>query len=660
MSVESERWKAKYLQGLEDQEKLESRWDARLDLMRRGLVRSSLAAEGSDKAVDQCMQELRDILRRKDIDAGLSGLIPRLEKTVLDSEHRRVERMGQISTALGALVGQLQTLPLPREVSKPLKVFAKQLDSRVGQFLELPGLLGELSALQSQALATREVDESVRPGLLQRLFGARDGAAPAATLEAPVAPPALATASEEQDKAEPEPTAPPQVDGEVTQSLSTAVPVPAEKFPTPTDESSAEPLVPRIAVTETQVVAPRAVSPSAVVPAPTILDSMPLPAGVFEQPAEEHAASVLPVDGVVGNAGYALPVSPEPGYSVIAEHVEKTLLGLLDELPVPERHQPQAAALRQRITDGLNFYELVPVLDDFAVLMLAVADMGQREFEGYLKQLNDRLATFQSSLKDAHEGYADSMSAARELDTALREQVGGLHSSVVSATELDQLKQVVEGRLNGLLSTMDQYQRQRGDTDQALTDRLHTLVERVASMELEAKGFRDHLEEQRQKALTDPLTGLPNRAAWDERLELEMARWQRYGGDLLVGIVDIDHFKRINDNYGHLAGDKVLKIIADELSKRLRKTDFMARFGGEEFTLLIPSTPLAGAQQLLETLRTAIEACPFHFKGERVTITLSAGLSAFVSGERAEVVFERADQALYRAKRAGRNRIEVD
>ncbi|MDO8695929.1 MAG: GGDEF domain-containing protein, partial [Pseudomonas sp.] len=88
-------------------------------------------------------------------------------------------------------------------------------------------------------------------------------------------------------------------------------------------------------------------------------------------------------------------------------------------------------------------------------------------------------------------------------------------------------------------------------------------------------------------------------------------------------------------------------------------TDFMARFGGEEFALLIPSTPLAGAEQLLETLRTAIEACPFHFKGERVTITLSAGISAFASGERSDAVFERADQALYRAKRGGRNRTEI-
>ncbi|MBX9915068.1 MAG: diguanylate cyclase [Pseudomonadaceae bacterium] len=665
MSDDSERWKAKYLQGLEDQEKLELRWDARLDLLRRGLVRSSLAAEGTDKAVDQCMQELRDILRREDIDAPLSGLIPRLEKAVLDSEHRRVERMGQIASALGALVGQLQTLPLPREVSKPLKVFAKQLDGRVGQLRELPVLLGELSALQRQALAHREVDDAARPGLLQRLFGARDGVAAVAVADpgSPASAPE-SSAEDEHSLVLPPLASAPSSNPATATGFADVLPEPsASQLEVPS--LSAAPLSMQATAEPTAAASPQ--GPDApvqhTVVAPTAaLDSLPLPAGLFEPQApelSESAHSSKPSAAESAGAEYALPVSPEPGYSAIAGHVEKTLLGLLDELPLPERHQPQGEALRQRITGGLNFYELVPVLDDFAVLMLAVADMGQREFEGYLKQLNDRLATFQASLKDAHEGYTDSMSAARELDTALREQVGGLHSSVTEATELDQLKQVVEGRLNGLLSTMDQYQRQRGDVDQALSERLHTLVERVASMELEAKGFRDHLEEQRQKALTDPLTGLPNRAAWDERLELEMARWQRYGGDLLVGIVDIDHFKRINDNYGHLAGDKVLKIIADELSKRLRKTDFMARFGGEEFSLLIPSTPLAGAEQLLETLRAAIEACPFHFKGERVTITLSAGVSAFASGERAEVVFERADQALYKAKRGGRNRIEI-
>lgn len=155
------------------------------------------------------------------------------------------------------------------------------------------------------------------------------------------------------------------------------------------------------------------------------------------------------------------------------------------------------------------------------------------------------------------------------------------------------------------------------------------------------------------------MTGLPNRAAWSERLDLEVARQQRYGGQLLLAVLDVDHFKRINDSFGHLAGDRVLKIIANELRKRLRKTDFIARFGGEEFALLLPETPMDAGLRLLDSLREGIQACPFHFKGARLEVTLSAGLANFAEKDVAEDVFERADQALYRAKGAGRNRVEA-
>ncbi|OEC33339.1 diguanylate cyclase [Pseudomonas cuatrocienegasensis] len=624
MSDDASRWKDKYLSSLEQQEKLERRWDARLDLLRRGLVRSSLAAEGVDRGVDQCMHELREILRRDDIDAGLSALIPRLEKAVLDSEQRRQERVGQVSGALSALVDQLLKLELPREARKPLKQFAKQLGKRAEQVRELPALLAELSHLQAQALALTTADTAERPGLLERLFGNRDEREePAVVVSEPETPPPLS----------PSPS---------TQALASAV-----DEPVPLPEPSPA------------VAAPQRPSQPARTPS---LDSLPLSARLLlpEPAGATQAVEAQAVPEAESNPDYALPAAPEPGYSAIASHVEATLLGLLEELPLPAYHQPQADLLRTRIQAGLNLYELVPVLDDLAVLMLAIADVGQREFEGYLKQLNERLASFQGGLQDAHEGYAESMNSARALDIELRQQVDGLNSSVQQATDLDSLKHLVEERLDGLIGTMSQYQRQRDQREQAVVERLQTLVERVASMEQEAKGFRDHLEEQRQKALLDPLTGLPNRAAWSERLDVEMARWQRYGGELLLAVLDIDHFKRINDDYGHLAGDKVLKILAGELAKRLRKSDFIARFGGEEFVLLIPSTPLEGGVQLLETLRESIERCPFHFKGVRVTITLSAGISAFAAGDRSTQVFERADQALYRAKRGGRNRVEHD
>jgi diguanylate cyclase len=356
---------------------------------------------------------------------------------------------------------------------------------------------------------------------------------------------------------------------------------------------------------------------------------------------------------------YALPDSPEPSYSSVAKHIEDTLLGLLDDLTLPERHRPQAESMRERLKNGLNWYELLPILDDLATLMLAISDSGQHEFEAYLQRLNERLESFQSNLQAASAGHADSRSAAHAMDTQIREQVDGLQSSVQEAADLDDLKHVLENHLEGLLGTMDQHRQQRDEREQEVAARLQSLAERVAHMEQEAQGFREHLEEQRQKALIDPLTGLPNRAAWSERLEHEIGQWQQHGNTLLLAMLDLDHFKRINDNYGHLAGDKVLKIIASVLRKRLRGTDFIARFGGEEFVLLMPSTVPANGKKLLETLRAAIEACPFHFRGEPVTVTLSIGLAAFRAGEHSDLVLKRADQALYRAKHAGRNRVEM-
>ncbi|MHC8369519.1 GGDEF domain-containing protein [Pseudomonas sp. MDT1-85] len=669
MSDETQRWKEKYLKSIEQQEKLERRWDARLDLLRRGLVRSTLAAEGTDRAVDQCMKEMREVVRTDDMDAGLAALLPRLEKAVLDSEQRRETRVDQVSAALTALVSQLQALPLPREVSRPLKKFAKQLDGRVGQAREIPLLLSELSGLQGKALNLLENPaEPDRPGFLQRLFSreteettsqivAPESQIPAARPVEPVAAPAE----------------PPQPMADKPQR---ALPTVEAALPAAMLAQPPQIQVPTVMAPAVEVVAfdPPILEPEAMgsrVPEPQTQPNI-------EQPQEPVLAIAPPAIQVLSTINpdelspvatdpepsghdilYALPDSPEPSYSSVAKHIEETLLGLLDDLALPERHRPQAEAMRDRLQNGLNWYELLPILDDLATLMLAITDSGQHEFEAYLQQLNERLESFQSNLQAASDGHADNRSAAREMDTQIREQVDGLQSSMQEAADLDDLKHVLENHLEGLLGTMDQHQKQRDEREQEVAARLQSLAERVAHMEQEALGYREHLEEQRQKALIDPLTGLPNRAAWSERLEHEIGQWQQHGNTLLLAMLDLDHFKRINDNYGHLAGDKVLKIIASVLRKRLRGTDFIARFGGEEFVLLMPATiPMVGAK-LLETLRASIEACPFHFKGERVTITISMGLTAFRPGEHSDLVLKRADQALYRAKNTGRNRIEL-
>ena len=646
---DAKRWKEKYLKSVEQQDKLERRWKARLDLLRRGLVRSTLAAEGTDRTVDQCMKEMREAVRTDDMDAPLAALLPRLEKAVLDSEQRRETRIDQMSVALNALVTQLQALPLPREVSKPLKTFARQLDNRVTQAREIPLLLSELSNLQGLALAPqRHEAEPPKPNLLQRLFGAQDadkGAsqaseaqppAPASSVAAPL--PASKPVAAPSSKAIDVQPALPALDQEAPEAPLAPVP------DSLTEEASSGALESVVALVDAENT--RSDQPAEALERDELEQSEP-------EPEPERAPAPVAVD-----TAYALPESPEPTYSSVAEHIESTLLGLLNDLSLPEHHRPQAESMRRRLEKGLNWYELLPILDDLAVLMLAITDGGQHEFETYLKQLNERLESFQNNLQAASDGHAHGRSAAAELDNQLREHVDGLQSSVQEAVDLNSLKHILEARLEGLLGTMDQHQQQRDAREQELSEHLQGLAERVAFMEQQAQDYREHLEEQRLKALIDPLTGLPNRAAWGERLAFEVQQWQAHGNPLLIAMLDLDHFKRINDGYGHLAGDKVLKIVAAQLRKHLRANDFIARFGGEEFVLLIPDTTLAAGLQLLEKLRAAIEACPFHFKGEPVTLTCSIGLAPFKLADRSEHVLKRADEALYRAKHNGRNRIE--
>lgn len=695
MTDDAQRWKEKYLKSIEDQEKLERRWNARLDLLRRGLVRSTLAAEGADKAVDACMKEMREVVRTDNMDAALATLIPRLEKAVLDSEQRRETRVTQISTALTSLVTQLQALPLPKEASRPLRKFAGSLDKRAGQSRELPVLLTELSSLQGQALSALDPNEhTARPGLLERLFGnrAESGAQDspeASETEAPLAAPLPAEPLAREELPAPSATtepAPKPVQAEIAQEPAAFAP-PQEAAPhaEPPAAKAAEPKP----ETETEVESEPAKTASAEAraaerePAPTPEPVAPAPTAVVAAPAAEPGPNTsepptrpvlldsLPLPDLMAQAIaaadpdatdeellYVLPESPEPSYSSVATHIESTMLGMLDDLTLPERLLPLADSMRGRLAHGLNWYELLPLLDDVAILTLGISDHGQLELQRYLAELNERFDHFIDQLHITSEGHNQSQDAAHQLDRSLREQVGGLRESVNEAPDAAGLRRVLENRLDGLVGTLDEHRKQRELRDQETAERLQGLAQRVASMEQEALHYRENLEVQRQKALLDPLTGLPNRAAWGERLDQAISQREQEGSDLQVAIFDLDHFKAINDGYGHLAGDKVLKIVATVLGRHLRSGDFLARFGGEEFVLLMPATQPEAATTLLETLRSAIEACPFHFKGERVTITVSIGSTAFAPGEPGDSALKRADQALYKAKAAGRNRVQ--
>lgn len=201
---------------------------------------------------------------------------------------------------------------------------------------------------------------------------------------------------------------------------------------------------------------------------------------------------------------------------------------------------------------------------------------------------------------------------------------------------------------------------QRFSTQQA-TDYLAHLAS-VAAVCLENAVNRERL---RLVGLTDALTGLYNRRHLAHRLEQEVNRAQRYGQSLSCLFIDADHFKRINDTYGHTAGDQVLIALAQRLRRRLRSSDLPTRYGGEEFAVLLPQTDLENATRLAETIRAEIAAEPVTLADTtRVPVTVSIGVAALPQGNRraareaGDALLDAADAAVYAAKRAGRNRVE--
>jgi diguanylate cyclase (GGDEF)-like protein len=159
-------------------------------------------------------------------------------------------------------------------------------------------------------------------------------------------------------------------------------------------------------------------------------------------------------------------------------------------------------------------------------------------------------------------------------------------------------------------------------------------------------------------ATTDGMTSLINRRHFDALARAEWARFQRYGRPLSLMLLDIDKFKSINDRFGHDAGDLVLKAVAEICKTTKRQTDVAARFGGEEFVLLLPETDEAAAEIAAERLRRAIQDHPHVLPGETLQVTASIGLAGATLGMAAfEVMLKRADQALYEAKHTGRNRV---
>jgi diguanylate cyclase (GGDEF)-like protein len=210
----------------------------------------------------------------------------------------------------------------------------------------------------------------------------------------------------------------------------------------------------------------------------------------------------------------------------------------------------------------------------------------------------------------------------------LKRDIIHIEEAVSESSSLEALKEQTQFRVEKLVTTLSEQQ----SNDQQGQEALMAL-------------YKKKLAEQAMQSRTDPLTRLPNRQAYNERLEAAFTKFKENGDLLAVAVVDIDHFKSINDRFGHAAGDKTLQVVSKFLKQSLSENDFIARWGGEEFVMLLPQAQMADIDKKLN---------------EKVKITASFGATCFNDNDTTETVFERADEYLYKAKRNGRNLVVTD
>ena len=225
------------------------------------------------------------------------------------------------------------------------------------------------------------------------------------------------------------------------------------------------------------------------------------------------------------------------------------------------------------------------------------------------------------------------------------DKLQGASDKLSSAKDHDQLKAVIEGLVKSTRETRD--------TNKALEERLN-------SSKSEVSNLQKSLEAIRAESLTDPLTGLGNRKYFDRALSSAIESSLRQKEPLSLLMLDIDHFKSFNDNYGHLTGDQVLRLVGQSLKQTIKGADITARYGGEEFAVVLPCTPLRQALIVADHIRRAVMSKELKKKstGEILgRVTISVGVSLLQAGDEMDSLIGRADACLYAAKRNGRNRV---
>lgn len=365
-------------------------------------------------------------------------------------------------------------------------------------------------------------------------------------------------------------------------------------------------------------------------------------------------------------AQISLAASPVKDNVNSSDHSQQYFLNrlnqILEETDVPQKFKSQCMLLKQKTKGQLDEVAFKKVIDSAMSLLLNIREYvaaEQQEIGSFIAEIPKQLNQLEKQTLNVSKSNEESIENRETLNNAIEQQVDNIKSSAASANELSSLQENINRYVQELSSQFHQHKKTEDSRQLETQKQLILMSQKMQDLEIEADTLRSNLKVAHDKALNDPLTNLPNRLAFDERMKVEYNRWLRYKEPLTLLIWDIDLFKLINDTYGHKAGDKTLALVAQLISKNSRDTDFTARFGGEEFVMLMPNTRVEQAFQPAEKIRKIISDAGINHHGESIKLTISCGMSEFTEGDECEKVFDRADKALYISKEEGRNKCSI-
>ncbi len=341
-----------------------------------------------------------------------------------------------------------------------------------------------------------------------------------------------------------------------------------------------------------------------------------------------------------------------------AASIDTVMTTLLERLAIVQGASGTTHEIQTRVHEGVieeqwpeTLNEIVNSISD----SLKKLDREKRELESFIVNVTEQLGEITQVISEDQRDHLSDHEDAQSLHDFVQEGMSLIQKNFQSSNDLQELKQEITKNIDAIRGGVDDFVDRFNQRHEATEERNLRLTQQISQMEQETQELQVMLNENRAKLMYDALTGVYSRMAYDDRIAQELSRWSRYQTPFSYAILDIDHFKRINDSFGHNAGDKALKIVAQMMQRYVRQSDYVFRIGGEEFVLLLTSTDAAGASAMVDKLRQGIADSSFHFKGEPVRLTLSAGITETRPGDNVESIYERADEALYKAKNSGRN-----